>query len=98
MIYEYKLIPLDRRTGRPLACPMQTPACIKVDVDVLVPLFGKGGPENIEVQILAHTAARIFSEMFGADVFYREEKKEGIESEWKYQQGYVPSKASGRSQ
>jgi hypothetical protein len=65
-----KLVPLDRVTGRPVACPTRTPVVLSADptmLDAVLSLVGMGGMGA------AHTAdmlAQLLSEMFGADVFY----------------------------
>lgn len=94
MIYEYKLIPFDRDTGKPACCPMETPVCMEIDISVLHAMMNKVNPsimplpEELELKATISTAARALSEMFGADVLYREQGTE----QWQLESAYVPKR------
>lgn len=94
MIYEYKLIPLNRRTGEPAFTPGNIKPQFAIDIDELWKVLSAVNPassqgvlvaavmtEERDKQALTGSTAQALSEMFGADVYYRE-YREGGEGAW----------------
>lgn len=98
--YEYKIVPLDRKTARPIALGAQVveiKPCIVAGINALYEVMDKVSPrrglQNIvpveqDRDLLIKSFARIASEMFGADIYYR---REGDTGAWQQQKGALPS-------
>ncbi len=96
--YEIKIVPLDRRTARPIALGEEVesiPPCIVADTNALYEIMDKVNPRRgVELTIpeevyrdgFIKSFARITAEMYGADVYYR---KVGDRGPWTQQKGYL---------
>lgn len=91
MKIEIKLVPLDRKTGRPALSngSVNVPVAFVLDTDALngafaaVPKHANG----VDVEVFAG----VLGEMFGADVYYRPlESTDGIKAEWKREPATLP--------
>lgn len=91
MFYEYKLVPIDRKTGEPAFDPEDVKPQVVVDImelnrvmDVVNPPW-KAGPlpalmmtPDKDRQIMTGAVARALSEMYGADVYFRQKQPRSI--------------------
>lgn len=96
--YEYKIVPLDRQTARPIALGAEVEKIAPVlvaDINALYEVLDKVNPrqglqrvipDEQDRDVLIKSFARIVSEMFGADVFYR---AVGSAAAWSQQKGYL---------
>lgn len=80
LFIEYRLVPLDRRTGEPCADVEEIATQFIIDIDALARTMMRvrGGADwqapqlpQSEIQCQAHSTAEAMGEMYGADVYYR---------------------------
>lgn len=86
MKYQFKLVPLDRRVGLPCFNASEVKTQFVVDIDELYRVLSRVNPisnagplasmvldEQKDKSIMPEAVAEALSEMFGADVYYKQE-------------------------
>jgi hypothetical protein len=92
--YEFKIVPLDRRTGAPACDPEGAPVCMIVDVDALYEVTARANPNagplpaHLDRQAFVVSVAKSICAMFSADVYYRPQGGEA----WRSREGRPPGK------
>lgn len=86
MIYEFKVIALDRKTGRRLTNEIETAPSIEVNAQRYTDTFLRLVGFDDGVPFAMDVIAAMFGEMFGADVYYR---PKGFDA-WKIEFGKLP--------
>lgn len=92
--YEFKIVPLDRRTGAPCCDSEGVPVSIVVDIDALYEVMSRANPndgplpDRLDKQVFVGSVAKSISEMFGADVYFRPQGGEA----WRSRKGRLPGK------
>ena len=91
--YEFKIVPLDRRTGVP-SCDSGSAPVLMVDVDALYEVMAHANPNvgplptHLDKQAFVGSVAKSLSEMFTADVYYRQQGGEA----WRSRKGRLKRK------
>lgn len=92
--YEFKIVPLDRRTGVPTCDSESAHVSMVIDVDALYEVMARANPNagplpaHLDRQAFVGSVAKMICEGFAADVYYRPQGGEA----WRSRQGRLPGK------
>lgn len=87
MIYEFKIIALDRKTVRRLTNEIEAAPCVEINAQRYCDTFLRFVGIEDGVPFAMGVMASMFAEMYGADIYYR---PKGF-NEWKLQKGELPN-------